>query len=265
MDPTDPDESTAPHGAALLAVGLQRIAADPDWTLHLHEILGTYCHNCRNLLHNLKLCMYLATRGGECAGAENGLGGKAWGELETTYQELEHFVDRIHQLCRPTDLETMRASLDLLVEDRREEWSRLLSARGRTLVVERWGDDPVGAFDPMRLAPTLDELVAWRAFQGASDAALRLNYGVDGGMLVMEWEEGPIRPIRRRASTSTAQAKTHRPAGGSEAEVIASEAYHALTLPLLTRVVVLHGGMLEAADSDAWRVRLSWPADPQPG
>src|SRR4051812_10760623 len=47
-----------------LTSSLCRIAADPAQVGTLYEILGGYCHQCRNTLNSLKLSLYLARRGG---------------------------------------------------------------------------------------------------------------------------------------------------------------------------------------------------------
>jgi hypothetical protein len=246
--------------AERLAEALLPIAADPGQTRHLHEILGAYCHQCRNLLHSLKLCLFLARRGSGAQGDDDAI----WRSLEATNRELERFLDRLHQLCRPTPLSTIRVGLEVLVADRREEWSRVLAERGRLLVLGRRGGDAEGAFDPIRLGQALDDLVAWRARDGTPGTALRLRYGTDEGSFGLEWDEPGGRPQERRDQPWPGPASLEQICDDGAGDV-ATAAYRALTIPVLARVMALHGGLLETTDSGRWRLRLRWRLDANPG
>ena len=53
------------HGASPLdglTPLLCRIVSDPAQLESLHEVLGGFCHQSRNLLNSLKLSIYLATK-----------------------------------------------------------------------------------------------------------------------------------------------------------------------------------------------------------
>src|SRR6478735_1221713 len=99
-------EDDLPTSGTDLSGRLLRIAADPERTEHLHRVLGWYCHESRNFLNSLKMSLYLARRMGD------GPAAALWAEVEATYTELERFVDRLHQLCRPSPITPVRLPLD---------------------------------------------------------------------------------------------------------------------------------------------------------
>jgi len=106
---------------------LMRIAKDPDLRRSLYERLGDYCHKCRNQLNSLKLSLYLVRRQPSTTRQD------LWAEIDGHYQELERRVDLIQTLCRPMALSRVTLGLELLIEDRREPWTRLMAATGRNL------------------------------------------------------------------------------------------------------------------------------------
>jgi hypothetical protein len=235
-------------GTEQLAVGLRRVAADPRLTHRLHELLGGYCHQCRNLLHSLKLSLYLARRSGGPAGEDSG--DAVWVDVEPRYLELERVFDRLHQVCRPMPLSPVRLGLDMLIDDRRDDWSRTLAERGQGLEIERLAGDLFGGFDPVRLGQGLDDLVTWRSRAGRPGNVLRLRYGAGDGSFKLDWDE--TRPAGARANPGPA-------AADPDVEAVTTRAYGVLTVPVLARVMALHGGDLETADRGRWWLRLRWP------
>jgi hypothetical protein len=229
---------------------LGRIASDPRRTDELHRLLGGYCHDSRNILNSLKMCLYLGRRsGGACVDDR-------WVDVEACYGEIEWFIDRLHQLCRPTPLTPVRAPLDLLFEERREVWSRDLEAWGRRLALAPPTVPAEGSFDPMRLGAALDDLVAWRARRGIPGADLRVSWASIDSASALEvcWSE-----------RTPGDLKTADTAGGQPAARPGQRDSHALDLlclPMLTRIVTLHGGTVETSERDGWRLRMHWPTSP---
>ena len=111
-----------------------------------------------------------------------------------------------------------------------------------------------GLFDPMRLTQGLDDLVAWRAAVGESTHDLRVAWSTTGGDFQLVWDEPIARPLAPRAGNAT-------PAPCGETQTLA-----AFALPLLTRIMMSHGGSLDV-DSfpSGWlRLTMRWPLDARP-
>src|SRR3954454_8447774 len=89
---------------------LMEIARDPSLRDHVYEHLGEYCHQFRNRLNSLKLCLYLAKR----HSCETGLSG--FGILEEHYSSLERSIDLIQTICRPMSISPSSLGLDLLID-----------------------------------------------------------------------------------------------------------------------------------------------------
>jgi hypothetical protein len=223
-----------------LAGALARVAADPDLTRHLHEVLGAYCHRCRNHLNSLKISLYLARRVGG-SGGQN-----VWRDLEPRYELVERFVDRLQLICRPMPLSLVRLPLSLLIDDRRGAWSEQLQGQGRRLIVSPPEGPEVGDFDPMRLGQGLDGLVSWRSRAGDPGSDLRVSWTADRGTFHVVWDEPP----------GPGPDPGFGPPDGS-----AADSTDALALPLLTRLMTLHGGALLQARRSRWRLDLRWPID----
>src|SRR5258707_9571590 len=100
-----------------LADQLLEVARDPTLRQSVYLRLGEYCHQCRNRLNSLKLSLFLAMKQ-----SDQGLRHE-WGLIERDYLELERIVDRVQMICRPMTLSRVSLALDLLFEDRREEWT----------------------------------------------------------------------------------------------------------------------------------------------
>jgi hypothetical protein len=222
---------------------LRRIASDPRRTNHLHGVLGWYCHESRNFLNCLKMSMYLAKR------ARGDSGAVAWADVESSYDELERSIDRLHRLCRPTPLNPVCAPLGLLFEERRAAWSQVLSACGRRLGLDAPAGAAVGSFDPTLLGLALDDLVAWRAQVGAPGSALRVSWSADPATAEFDvvWSEPAVvgRPARDAERSA---------AGDGVAQPV-------FCIPLLTRIVTLHGGTVETSEREGWQLRMRWPRD----
>ena len=224
---------------------LGRIVSDPRRTSHLHGVLGWYCHESRNLLNSVKMSIYLAKRTGGVP-AEG-----PWADVEARYGEVERYIDRLHRLCRPLYLSPVRVPLDMLFEEKREAWSRELSACGRGLELERPAEPAVGSFDPSLLGAALDDLVAWRARRGAPGCTLRVSWGVctHDAVFDVRWLEV--------AGTAPSPPRADRPISDPECGDVLS----LFSLPFLNRIVTLHGGTVESSEHDGWQLRMRWPTD----
>ena len=236
-------EIDRPTSASDLSGRLLRIAADPDRTEHLHRVLGWYCHEVRNLLNSLKMSLYLARRSGDGPAAPR------WADVEASYAELERFVDRLHQLCRPSPVTPVRLPLDLLFDERRASWAESLGARGCRLTLEPPDRPAVGAFDPSRLGPALDDLVAWRARRATPGTTLSVAWSLDPAATMLEtvWTESV-------PDSGSASPPVQGAVNGGDGPSL-------LCLPLLTRIIALHGGTVDMDEQGGWRLLMRWPAD----
>jgi hypothetical protein len=135
-----------------------------------------------------------------------------------------------------------------LIEERRAGWSEALAARRRRLELAPPPLPPVGDFDPARLGQAFDDLVAWRAGAGAPGSALRLAWGVQGGSFVVRWDE----------PAGSGPGPGPGPDDGLGAQAVR-------VVPLLTRIMTLHGGSVEATARDGWQLTLRWPLDVRHG
>jgi hypothetical protein len=211
-----------------------RIATDRRGSCDLAQTLRGFFHDARNRLNSLKIGLYLAHR------AASPPHRRVWEELDQSYRGLELLVDRLQTLCRPLDLTPIEGDLRPWLEERREHWSSLLGAAGRTL---EWAPPPapaVGRFDPMRLIKGLEALVAWRACEEGRGKAVRIAWGADSTRLRLEWsEEGPgvDEPLEGRDGRSVS-----------------------MVLPILAQLMTALGGGLEVAKRGGLVVRLEWPA-----
>src|SRR5262245_63205500 len=53
-----------------LTGSLFRVATDASMVVALHDVLGSFCHECRNTLNSLKLSLYLAKRGASLSASD---------------------------------------------------------------------------------------------------------------------------------------------------------------------------------------------------
>lgn len=220
-----------------LAEQLLRIAHDPELRRTLHERLGDYCHRCRNQLNSLKLSLYLAIKQTPAARAS------LWTEIDRCYQELESRVDQIQTLCRPMTLSRVTLGLDLLIEDRREQWSHVMISQGRTLEFVAPAERAVASFDVQRMGQALDSLVAWRAGEGASSLPVRMRWWAEAGFAHLVWEEPLESTTRLPESRAESRSRTW-------------------ALPLIARVAEAHEGDCRVQDDQPWRIEISWPSRP---
>ena len=222
-----------PQGVDLFSI-LMEIAEDPLLQDDLDQILADYCHQCRNRLNSLKLSLYLVKR------QSSGKLPAAWGALESNYQILEDQFERIQSICRPICLSLVTIALDLLFEDRRVGWSKIMADRGQELELLKPEGRCVARFDVHHLGTALDAMVAWRAEQGARVSKTCLRWWVEAGQAYVKWTE-PL-ALDQDGKTTPSRPET------------------AWTLPTLSRVVAEHGGNLEIDDRDGWVLTLSWPS-----
>jgi len=218
---------------AVLATSLAKVVADSGNSESLYRILGSYCHQSRNVLNTMKLSLFLAQRGSPPM--EDG----TWKRLESDYLALEHFFDRLQLVCRPMTVSPVRMPLSLLIEDRAGDWTRWLSVRGMSLEVIAPDEPAIGDYDPARITQGLDAFVAWRVDAGRAGGSASLRWGADGRDFQLEWTEQ--------------EALDEDPSGGRP------DLPERLALPLLARVVTAHAGTLDLVVQGIFRLRLRWP------
>jgi hypothetical protein len=214
---------------------LLRIAAEPTKVDALYERLGEFCHQIRNRLNSLKLSIYLARRGGWGAGDER------WAALERRYRALELFIEQFQTICRPISLSPFRVALGLLMDERFEAWSRLLSPNEIELILAPPRETVIGLFDAIRLGQGLDALVAWRSEAAAPRSVVQVEWWGDETNLAIEWSESPP--------------------PGAVIGAPAVESSAPLALPLLGRILSAHRGSLAVSLDEGFRMSLRWPLD----
>ncbi len=209
-------------------------ATDPARRARLHEILSSYCHECRNDLNSLKLSLYLAGRSGTADDLE------PWSELERLYCDVERQFDFLQQIYRPMPLIPVTLPIGLLLDEAIPAWKRALEDRGLTLQVVAPASSPICSFDPTRLKPALDAFVKWRSEVAHPGRLVTLNYGEEDECVRVDWIETD--PCCRSSSC----------------RVLDGMAV-GLSLPLLARVLAAHGGTLACTSTDGFHLRLRWP------
>jgi hypothetical protein len=219
-----------------LAEQLLRIARDPELRRTVYKWLGDYCHQCRNRLNSLKLGIYLAIK--QSPSANSG----RWTEIDRQYRELERRVDRLQTLCRPMSLSRVTLALDLLIEDRRESWTRSMSSNDRSLEFVPPAERAIASFDVERMGQALDSLVAWRAGDGSSSRSAKVRWWVEAGHAHLVWEEDGD------PSPGVGQLP---PDDGPT-----------WCLPLFARIALAHDGDYRVLDDRGWRLELTWPSGP---
>lgn len=245
-----PQDEDSGAGAAALSRALTRIAADAALGRGLHELLGSYCHQSRNVLNTLSMSLYLAQRG------ETGDRAVPWA-IEPLYREVERFYDRLQAICRPLPHEPVTLELALLFQGREDAWACELAAHERRLLLAPPIGPAVGAFDPSRLQLAFDDLVAWRADAGPPATALRIGWNAEGGMFHVVCDEipdcGPEAQGIAPGEDNTEMRVDRFP-----------RTLAALTMPLVARAMTVHGGRLVESSRDPWRLELCWPLIPPP-
>jgi hypothetical protein len=218
-----------------LAKLLLRVASCPRRAEALYQLLGDFCHEFRNRLNCLKLGLYLAKR--ERPVAEEG----GWPGPERAYLELEQLIEQLQMICRPIRLVPIRLDLATFLEDRQPTWERYLANRELRLVLVSPGCPTVCQFDPTRLAKGLDTLVSWRAVVGAPGSVAQLRWGLEGKQIRLRWEEVPGR--------------------AREALPLDGVSPFSLAIPLLARIVCVHGGTIKFSNRSGLRLTLRWPVE----
>lgn len=221
-----------------LANSLVQIASDPEQVCYLHGIIGSYCHQSRNILHTLKLSLYLARRDLPATSLE------PWSHFEPGYQKIEQLFERLQTICRPMTLSKIVAPLSLLFDDRRPSWTATMAARDRTLEMIAPKEPAVGRFDSIRLGDAFDAFIAWRSEAGPSGGHARLSWAARGGRFVVEWDE--------------------RITDDSFGGPVPEEEMSSLALPLLARVVSAHGGSITFKEPGTNHLEICWPLDNRP-
>ncbi|MHC5539182.1 histidine kinase [Singulisphaera rosea] len=221
-----------------LASALVQIASDPEQVCYLHRIVGSYCHQGRNILNSLKLSLYLARRD------QSGGSPETWSHFEPGYQKIERLFERLQSICRPMTLSPMVGSLALLFDDRRASWTSAFASRNRTFEMIGPEEPAVGQFDSTRLGEAFDAFVAWRSECGPLDSHVRLSWVAKGGQFVIVWEESGL--------------------DDSLADSTSKNETNAFAFPLLARVVSAHGGSITHVAPGANHLEIRWPLDFRP-
>jgi hypothetical protein len=222
---------------------LLRVLGDAEQVRILHGVLGPFCHQSRNLLNTLKMSLYLARQkeGTDPAG-------ETWQELQRSYGAVEELFVRLQLVCRPLELALVRLPLTLLLEDRRKAWVDSFAARGRSLELVAPATAAVGDYDPHYLGMALDAFVKWRAETADAGPSARLRWTARKGAFLVEWLE------------KSAPRVASKPARRGRAQVRPDDAHEeTLALPLLGRIVGVHGGILEQVKPAGRHLRLTWP------
>ena len=215
-----------------LTASMLRVASDPSERARFYELLGGYCHQCRNTLNSLTMSLYLASRGPDSDGLA------LWTDLEPNCRAVEQFLERLQWIIKPMQPALIRLPLSTLMDEYRVAWSEAMSVRGRKL---EWISPPEAmavAFDPFHLGKALDALVCWRAEAGPAGESAQLRWGVEGDQSYLEWFE-------QRASD----------------ERLPADQVESLALPVVARVAIAHGGSVSVDARDGLRVGLRWPID----
>lgn len=228
-----------------LAESLVRIAASPDQAGYLHSVLGDYCHQSRNILHSLKMRLYLTRNRAEPS--------PTWQDADDRYQSLERTFERLQSICQPINCHHVCLPFGLLVEDRRRGWESTLARGGVRLVLDSPNTNRPVRFDPSRLGQALDEIVAWRSVV-ATGGELRLAWYHDVDGTEVRWENAPGGGIE--AATP--------PLPHCKSAAAEDATRGAMAVAYLGRLMSLAGGDLTTVGSP-WSLVLRWPNTPEGG
>jgi hypothetical protein len=218
---------------------LMGIVGDSELRQFVYEHMGEYCHQCRNRLNSLKLCIYLAKRQDPPASPSE------LGILEDKYAVLERSIDLVQTLCRPMSLSLATLGLDLLIQDRMPRWiARAIDIDVDFLCVPP-ADRAIAPFDPDRMGQVLDLLWDWRMRRLEPGSTVQFGWKVERGFASVVWDEQP------NGFASSPASSVH-----SDSD--------AWALPLITRVIEAHGGKASLREGDAWRLDMTWPTRANP-
>jgi hypothetical protein len=217
-----------------VARALMAIAADPGRTDELYGVLGEFCHGIRDRLNALKISLYVVN---QSVSAEQG---RCWQEVHEQYLGVEQFVDHFQTVFRPMSLNLMSVSLGRLLEENRDAWEGLIRSRGAKVFWSRPKTDPAGTFDPMRLIDALDRFVQSRVAELLPGTLVHVSWFSEDGQFRFSWEERnpPVaadQPPREECRNSM------------------------MALPMLARVMALHGGAVTARSCNGCSIELRWP------
>lgn len=230
-----------------LTQSLTKIAADPEQVAHLHRVLGTFCHESRNILNGLRMSFYLAKKGADPTCPD------ACSAMEGEYEAIEMFVERLHSVCRHIRLTTVSLPIELLIQERAPGWADALKSTGRRLQLVPPAEPLVARFDPSRLGSVFDELVRWRAHRGEPGSTLAVAWRKSecSRFLSMEWSED------LESSVNGGGEAIRRPAPP------AAEGPATLIQPLVARAAALHGGTVDTGHGlpGPWKLTVNLPLD----
>jgi hypothetical protein len=220
-----------------VARALMAVAADPNRTDELYEVLGEFCHGVRDRLNALKISLYVAN---QSLGPEFE---RSWQEIHDQYLVVEHFVDQFQTVFRPMSLNLMSVSLGRLIDENRDHWERLVHNKGANLFWSRPKADPEGRFDPMRLTDALERFVSGRTEEMLAGTMVHVSWTAEGDRFRFSWDE-----------KTPAVSRTH-------ASGLLADGYRLgnLVLPMLARVMALHGGVASIRSGDEFGMELRWP------
>lgn len=246
---TDPQDDLEPGSFSLLTLArssdvakeppLWQVVSDDRLLEELYRLCGEFCHEARNRLNSLHLCLYLS-RPEETTAEE-----AHWERLETSYRETVQQIELIQTICRPMRLELMPLSLELLIDDRAEAWSKQWRSRGSRLEFRPPPRLARGLIDPMLLTRALDGLAAWRASSATPETLTTIQWWEEGGEFALDWIESPANgSVQPELYPARPEVRTNG----------------TLTLALLARVVHEHGGGIDQTDEPSFRVSLRWPS-----
>lgn len=220
------------------------IAANPKLAENLHSVIRTYCHQVRNHLNSLKMSLYFAKRGSSAEGSP------AWSHLNTQYQEMEQWLERLQMLCRPLSLDLYELPFDLVIEEHRKRWVESAERAGGTLAVAPAEISASVRIDLGKWAQVLDDLAEWRFRAAPRGTKFQLDWKLDGNVLAFRWSESSGRLLE-----PSVEGFTQDPEQGPLSR-------EGLVLPMIHRLAVLHGGSAELSVEDGWRLTLRLPGKP---
>ena len=213
---------------------LLRVATDPARRERFYELLGTFCHQCRNHLNTLSLSFYLAGRTGL---ADDWA---LWDEQQGRYRTVEQLYDRLQQICRPMSMTPVRLPIALLWDELFPAWTEQLGCRGIVFEAVPPPSPVVGDFDPTRLRPALEAFAEWRTRAARQPGAVTFSWREEDDHCHLEWTE-----------FAALEANAPEPSSAEGAD--------ALALPFLARVLSEHGGSLEVEPRHGFEVHMRWP------
>jgi signal transduction histidine kinase len=199
----------------------------------LDRFLDRYVHQVRNRLNTIRLGLYIARR---CPGSRP----ESLNELDTSYRELEQYVEQFQRLTRPVELSPIIGSFDRFIAERVRIWRKTLSIDSEAIQFESSGQGVPRSFDPNRLGQALDEFVA-----------RRVRDLPEGGTLLVSLSES-------RLWIESRPGLDHSPDFEQDLEDRESRSSD-MSLAWLGRIVRAHGGVLLTRVGQAKYWGIDWP------